>query len=332
MFLKKILSPNAALLLPQVMLALAAESGSMNMNALAPAFPDPHSYMAMPVKLLAKPKGGASSKRSLIRKAVICDVGYHACDPYDKSQGCCEDGYYCGVFQGIDGCCPDGKKCDGPGGCDKGQVDCVTFCCESGQTCATDSLGLPACKKSSDACGGVSGYSECTNMDGCCPTGAACIPPNKCDVKCTSADVPCGTGCCSPGLVCDSTGDHCTKGFSTVPPKSSSTKPAPPPPVISVSVVVSTHEVSVTHEVTHDVSVIESVTKVVTEKVTSSTAIVTDVIPTIVSSSTTSHISSTSRRLPTVTSTVKLFSNKAPMPTAGPFGLVAGIVGGMLVL
>ncbi|CAB4475558.1 hypothetical protein RhiirA5_401411 [Rhizophagus irregularis] len=51
------------------------------------------------------------------------------------------------------------------------------------------------------------GYDQCLDMNGCCPTGTVCIPPNKCDIPCSAVAVFCGDGtCCPTGTVCASDG------------------------------------------------------------------------------------------------------------------------------
>ncbi|CAG8498582.1 927_t:CDS:1, partial [Acaulospora morrowiae] len=86
------------------------------------------------------------------------------------------------------------------------------------------------------ASGCPSYYYLCANGVGCCPVGAACLPDYKCDVKCTSKDIPCGDGCCpstqscGPNGLCqkltcpsgyygctDSSGGCCPNGYSCVP-------------------------------------------------------------------------------------------------------------------
>ncbi|CAG8469453.1 205_t:CDS:1 [Ambispora gerdemannii] len=62
-----------------------------------------------------------------------------------------------------------------------------------------------------------SGYSECSDGDGCCPIGTVCQASGTCSGGCGPNPVSCGFGkCCKQGQICGSDG-YCKQG-SSLPP------------------------------------------------------------------------------------------------------------------
>ncbi|TFK38323.1 hypothetical protein BDQ12DRAFT_712762 [Crucibulum laeve] len=98
--------------------------------------------------LLRKPSANRSLADLEARQSSSgsCDVGYLPCDSGD---GCCQVGYYCGVWGGKRGCCRIGRTCranDDP--CEfENYFPCSgeNFCCPNGSTCSRDSAGSPQC-------------------------------------------------------------------------------------------------------------------------------------------------------------------------------------------
>ena len=110
-----------------------------------------------------------------------------------------KDGTYCTMIGAEVGCCAIGKICDSL--CLEGETACGSVCCPKGQDCSTDEVCVTG-SGSGEVCGGQAGFAQCSNMDGCCPEGVKCLPPDSCDIQCTASDPVCGTSCCLGGSVC----------------------------------------------------------------------------------------------------------------------------------
>lgn len=187
-------------------------------------------FLVQPMHLMAGeavPAGGDLTKRQ-----TQCETGFLPCKDFPTS--CCKFllrtcrldvnqsilltrllagnlGTFCVQIGDQVGCCPDGQTCDSIT-CQSTQTACGSYCCDADMTCTTDSSGSQSCSSSTSSnttttdqvCGGLSGYVQCTNMDGCCPKGVTCVPPKSCDISCGPDDPVCGDGCCSNGQVCQS--------------------------------------------------------------------------------------------------------------------------------
>ncbi|KAI5810144.1 hypothetical protein DFH27DRAFT_177738 [Peziza echinospora] len=171
---------------------------------------DPIALQMQPIYKALKPMDPAVAARDILgtleRRQGLCPTGTFQCTSYDM---CCYTDTICGVYGGEKGCCPVGKSCSGVSACPIDTLDCLTYCCAKGNTCGKDATGKGVCNVGTGGGTGEgqctqTGYVPCTNMSGCCPSGAKCVPPNSCDIPCSASDPPCGSGCCPKGQKCTS--------------------------------------------------------------------------------------------------------------------------------